>query len=146
MPIEMSPGEVFDRYTILRMKSVAIKDPALRTEVSKFSKEVERIFESDLPTNNVNIKLNRWNLTKFLLEIMEANAKIWVLEAAIRQEVRGDPEARPPNTPNGDLSYEEIGRRTIAIRDYNRRRVAAKGSIDKLFGVFPDVKVDHASE
>lgn len=139
MPIEMSPGEVFDRYTILRMKSVEIKDPALRSEVSKFSKEVERIFESDLPTS-------RWSLTRFLLELMEANAKIWVLEAAIRQEIRGDPQARVPGTPNGDLPYEEVGRRTIVIRDYNRRRVAAKASIDKLFGVYPDVKVDHASE
>ena len=115
--IEMSPGEVADRYTILRMK--VVKAPGLMTEFAKYSNEVIIL----------NEKHNIWPM---LLVLMEMNAKIWMLEADIR---------------NGkEMPLEEVGRRALAIRDFNKHRVQAKAYIDSLIGFTPDVKVDHASQ
>ncbi len=114
--MEMSPGEIADRYTILRMK--AAKAPQLMTELSRYSEEI--------------VRLNIMRIWPLLLILMEMNAKIWMLEADIR---------------NGkEMPLEEVGRRALAIRDLNKNRVIAKAEIDKLFNATPDVKIDHASQ
>jgi hypothetical protein len=132
MSIEMSPGEVFDRYTILRMKSIhATKDVSMQKEKEKFADEVRLILEYHPVVKDV---MNRFALVGLLLEIMEANAKIWVLESAIREPV------------NGELADDEVGRRAIQIREHNKKRVIAKAAVDTMLGATPDFKVDHASE
>ena len=46
-----------------------------------------------------------------------------------------------------ELSLEEIGRRAIAIRDHNNKRVALKNSIaEKLGCSVREIKKDHLSE
>jgi len=115
--IEMSPGEIADRYTILRMKIA--KAPELRDEFKRYSDEIVAL----------NDKHHIW---PFLLTLMEMNAKIWMLEADIRN--------------GAEMPLEEVGRRALAIRDLNKVRVQAKAEIDKIFGFTPDVKVDHASQ
>ena len=60
---------------------------------------------------------------------------IWELEA----ELKTGREA--------ELSLEEIGRRAIAIRDHNNKRVALKNSIaEKLNCSVREIKRDHLSE
>ncbi len=114
--MEMTPGEIADRYTILRMK--AAKAPELLSELSKYSEEI--------------VRLNIMRIWPLVLILMEMNAKIWMLEADIR---------------NGkEMPLEEVGKRALAIRDLNKNRVLAKAEIDKIFKVTPDVKVDHASQ
>lgn len=131
MSIEMSPGEVFDRYTILRMKSEHLPDDKkLLAEAMRFHEEVRSIIEGCDST----VGHESFTLTGILLDIMEANAKIWVLESAIREPV------------NGELADSEVGRRALQIREHNRKRVIAKMKIDNLMGFVPDIKVDHASE
>ena len=61
--------------------------------------------------------------------------EIWELEA----ELKTGREA--------ELSLEEIGRRAIAIRDHNNKRVALKNVIaEKLNCAVREIKQDHLSE
>ena len=61
--------------------------------------------------------------------------EIWDLEA----ELKTGREA--------ELSLEEIGRRAIAIRDHNNKRIALKNSIaEKLNCPVREIKKDHLSE
>lgn len=61
--------------------------------------------------------------------------EIWELEALLKTG-RED-----------ELSLEEIGRRAIAIRDHNNKRVALKNSIaEKLGCTVREIKQDHLSE
>ena len=60
---------------------------------------------------------------------------IWKLEA----ELKTGREA--------ELALDEIGRRAIAIRDYNNKRIALKNSIaEKLKCSVREIKKDHLSE
>ena len=61
--------------------------------------------------------------------------KIWELEALLK------------TGRESELSLEEIGRRAIAIRDYNNKRVALKNSMaEKLNCPVREIKKDHLSE
>lgn len=122
--MRMTPGEVMDRWTILRMKARIA--PEMTSELSRYAAEAHSLLDRGASEGTLT------PLRGHLLSLMEANAKIWVLEGEIRG---GD-----------DLPLDEVGRRALRIRDFNRFRVEAKGAIDRLFGETPDVKVDHASE
>lgn len=141
--IEMSPGEVIDRYTILRMKAKI--DKSMIPELEKYEKEFNEIIHivckklCEKPEDkNINIFIfnSFWSP---ILTIMENNAKIWTLEASIRLSYSNDPNSVDK------LSLEEIGKRALRIRDLNKFRVNAKNMIDCYFGFNPDKKIDHAS-
>lgn len=62
------------------------------------------------------------------------NGEIWNLENCIRKG------------GEGKLGLEEVGRRSILIRDLNRKRIKYKNHINELTGGFKEVKVNHASQ
>ena len=126
----MKHGDIFDRYTILLMKSRL--DEGAQIELADYEAEVVGWFGED-PAKSVDC-------LGHMLQLMESNAKIWITEASIRKEYSDDPDSRE------DLSLDEIGRRSVRIREYNKMRVQAKNKIDEAFGNIPDRKVDHASE
>jgi hypothetical protein len=132
--MKMSPGEVMDRWTILRMKAAVA--PEMSGELSRYAAEAQALVCRAVEEGSLLVLLGR------VMSLMEANAKIWMLEAAIRQ----DKSCPDPHVSGGSLTLEEVGRRALAIRDHNSNRVAAKEGIDLMFGWTPDVKVDHASE
>lgn len=67
--------------------------------------------------------------------LIEINGRIWDMESAIRQG------------KDAQLGLEEIGRRSIKIRETNKERVAYKNKIAEELGMdFFEVKVNHASE
>jgi hypothetical protein len=67
--------------------------------------------------------------------LKQIHNEIWELEA----ELKTGREA--------ELSLEEIGRRAIAIRDHNNRRVALKNLMaEKLGCTVREIKQDHLSE
>jgi len=124
--MEMPPGEIADRYTILRMKATFDKDAALK--LGAYASEVERLLLE-----------GKMAFAVHLLDLQEANSKIWMLEASMRQEYKEDPMAQQ------ELDLAEYGRRAIEIRDINKLRVKAKKNIDDMFGFIPEGKVNHAS-
>jgi hypothetical protein len=68
-------------------------------------------------------------------DLKRIHNKIWNLEA----ELKSGREA--------ELALEEIGRRAIAIRDHNNKRVALKNAIaEKLECPVREIKKDHLSQ
>lgn len=70
-----------------------------------------------------------------IAEITVIHNKIWDLEWQLKSGVEHL------------LSMDEIGRRAIAIRDWNNRRITYKNSIAELFGLkMREIKTDHLSD
>lgn len=134
----MSPGEVCDRYVILRMK--AKLNRTMETLNESLQRE-EKSYEFEYLSLVVEAE-QMHKLPHFLnstLTLMEINAKIWVLEASIRASNPSDPCAKEK------LDLAKVGERALMIRDLNSVRVSAKRVIDEMFGACPDVKMEHAS-
>jgi hypothetical protein len=123
--MEMRKSDVLDRWTILLMKG-RLCDESKR-ELEQYEAEIRGWLSSglfDAPDGGVIIES--------LVRLGMANARIWEQEAAIRG---GD-----------NLTLEEVGKRALLIREYNKDRVQARQAIDACFGQIQDVKVNHASE
>ena len=69
-----------------------------------------------------------------IAEITKIHNRIWDLEWQLKSGVEHL------------LELDEIGRRAIAIRDWNHKRIAYKNSIAALFGLkLREIKTDHLS-
>lgn len=116
----MSTADLIDRYTILLLKADRIGGPEIEEELEVFEEDVRRC-----PIN----------ITKYINELHAVNSTIWHLEADLRAG------------REGKLTLEEIGRRAIQIRDYNKKRLAIKNAITEQFkDGYKEVKKDHVSE
>jgi ribosomal protein L7/L12 len=152
--MEMKQSDILDRWTILRIKSKY--DANAEKEMALFDKELTDLINKDCENARPGERPRVFSLTfmGLLCDLMEANSRIWENEAAIRNEYDKDPAnvwggSAPQGgccgkTP-GRLQLEEIGRRSMLIREYNAKRVKAKSQIDILFGKIPDVKINHIS-
>jgi len=112
----MTVGDLFDKWSILRMKSRLIGEGldehfAVLNEIQQFD-------------------FSKINL--YVFDLIEANSKIWILESDIRN--------------GKDMPLEEVGRRALQIRDINRMRIEAKNKINEIFGDYQEIKINHASE
>lgn len=122
--MEMPLPEVLDRMSILKLKIERIGEPHLVLEMSEYEKALE-----DFEKRGIKIDPNWVN------ELYEINGKIWDLESDIRKG------------KEFELGLEEVGRRAIAIRELNKRRISVKNQIVEKTGLgFKDVKMNHASE
>lgn len=114
-------AEVVDRLTILELKRDRLSaNQAVANEAARLSAALPSILSHRLAAWRDDLK--------------NINAKIWDLEADIRQG------------KEGLLGLEEVGRRAIAIRELNGNRIRIKNQIARLVGEFEEVKVEHASE
>jgi len=120
--MEMNVAEVLDRLSILFNKVEKIGKDSL-PEFYAYAKEVLLYSKPE----------DFEEMVKGLRELYEINGAIWLLESEIRKG-RED-----------QLGLEEVGRRALAIRRYNEKRVRIKNAIANKRGHFEDVKVDHAS-
>jgi hypothetical protein len=128
----MKKSDVLDRWTILLMK--AQKDPRAKAELEQYDQEVR----SMLATAGIRV-LSPFDLTRTIVLLMEANAKIWAKESALRAGSSSD------GSDTG-MTFQEIGVTALEIRELNKLRVGAKQAIDEMYGELPDVKVEHASQ
>src|SRR5271157_1721768 len=87
--ISMKMGDICDRWSILRMKVRFSEDYLV--EFERYNKVV---------TSFLDLK----QCLPHLADLVEANAKIWLLEAAIRKEFKDDISSQD------ELSCEQIGR------------------------------------
>lgn len=108
--MKMTVGDMFDKWSILRMK-VRLLD-SICDEYIEIKKEIKQYDTGYFDS---------------LADLIEANSKIWILEADIR---------------NGkDMPLEEVGKRALQIRDINKMRVDAKNKINKIFGEYLEIKI-----
>lgn len=114
----MPISEIADRYSIAILK----KERAQANndiEIEELGKEIS-LYEG---------------IENFIEKLIEINGKIWDLESDIR---KGKEE---------ELGLEEVGRRAIKIREFNKIRIGYKNEMVKKYGEgFEDIKMNHASE
>ena len=113
-------SDLIDRISIVKLKTE-------RTDEEECRKELAYLMEH-LPEYNFP------EAEEYINKLHEVNGKIWHLEADIRKG------------KDAELGLEEIGRRTLKIRGFNKIRVGFKNEIvDKTKTGFKDIKVNHAS-
>jgi predicted transcriptional regulator len=112
-------GEFFDRLAISQVKWEKIQN----------NKE-----ELDWYTNQVDEKLLD-SINDQFENLKDIHRKIWELEFALKMG------------KEQELPLEEIGRRAIAIRDWNNKRTTLKNQINELLDcAVREIKKDHLSE
>ena len=117
--IRMPVSEIADRYSICLLKS---------ERTSENMKDELDLYEKELREYNGNI-------FHFVDQLHEINGEIWQLESDIRKG------------REKELGLEEVGRRAILIREWNKKRVAIKNQMVDFFSEgFKDIKVNHGSD
>ena len=112
--------ELVDRYTIARVKHERTHG-ANQAELDFYSEQIQ-----ELDTEQIQPLLD---------QLTQIHRRIWNLEDDFKKY------------RETDYSLEEIGRRSLIIRDLNQHRVAYKNQIAAAVGcAVREIKQDHASE
>ena len=113
--------ELIDRLCIARVKHVRTKG-ANQTELDWYEKQFKQLDHSA-------------ELDEVIQKMTDIHHAIWDLEWQLKSGVEQM------------LSLEEIGRRAIAIRDFNNRRIAYKISVAKILNLpVTEIKQDHLAD
>lgn len=120
--------ELLDKRSIIQLKIERISEEnnELRKEYQDYTNAIEEYIVEEICTEK--------DVEEWYKQLYEANVRIWDLEADIRQG------------KEGKLGLEEVGRRAIAIRENNGKRVKIKNDIVAQTGVgYKGIKINHAS-
>lgn len=120
--INMPIGDAIDRLSILIRKIFFGEEDAYKEQ-----QYIERCLNESGYDGTLLVASIRLALQNF---------EIWNLENEIRR--LGDPVEK--------LGLEEIGRRAMAIRDHNKKRIQYKNDINELTGGFKEFKIKHRSQ
>jgi hypothetical protein len=116
--MKMPISEIADRYSIVLLKNERIENIDLSDELALYKKELE----------------NYENIDSYVDRLYKINGEIWDLESDIRKG------------KEKKIGLEEVGRRSILIREKNKIRVGIKNEmVDKYEEGFKDIKMNHAS-
>ena len=119
-----SIAEVLDGYSIALLKQKNIGTPETESSV--------KWYEEGFKELEINYPHIQWGVV--LKTFLDINSSIWLLEADVRKGAL-------------DQNIEEVGRRAILIREFNRIRVGLGNSVLAMMGeaVGMNIKKDHAS-
>ena len=121
--LQYSLGDIIDRLTILTRK-------VFRGEEDAY-KELEYLREG------LNKESYPGDIILACIRLAHQNWAIWDLENDIRKE--GDPVTK--------FGLEEIGRRAMKIRDYNKKRIQYKNDLNQLSKKsFKEFKIEHRAQ
>ena len=116
----MSIGDVVDRWTIAYLKNT-------RGGVDTIE-EIDSYLEYCKGYDQKTI-------SDAFAMLLKHNGDIWSLESDIRKG------------KEGELGLEEVGRRALQIREYNKLRIEVKNKINNQYNEgFQEIKVKHSSE
>jgi len=119
--------ELIDRLCIARIKFERTSG-ANQDELDWYEDRYSELIATLTPEQCVTLDHN-------IQEITVIHNRIWDLEWQLKSGVEHL------------LALDEIGRRAIAIRDWNNRRITYKNSIAELFGLkLREIKTDHLSD
>lgn len=114
LQVEVSPGELIDKITILEIKAERIADPGKLANVHRELRSLTATREKELAPSP--------ELNEFTAELLRINERLWEIEDDIRDcERKRDFGER----------FIELAR---AVYRTNDRRAAAKRSINELLG------------
>ena len=114
LQVEVSPGELIDKITILEIKAERIADPDKVANVQRELRSLTATREEAVDTSP--------ELDEFTAELRRINERLWEIEDDIRDCER--------NSDFGER-FIELAR---AVYRTNDRRAAAKRSINELLG------------
>ena len=129
--VQISVGELIDKWTILLIKQAKLTDPKAREHVEK---ELDCINEQ---VGKVMRKLNPKNTLEFidLINLLrDINGKLWGIEDDIRKK---------HNSRTHDQEFIDLA---IAVFTTNQGRSDAKGKINKLCDSFIVEQKQYAGE
>jgi hypothetical protein len=120
--MKMPISEILDRYSIAILKK------------ERANAENEKEINDLLNEIEVYKNINSFFIENKIRELIQINGKIWDLESDIRKG------------KENELGLEEVGRRAIQIREFNKIRVKYKNEIVDIFDEgYKDIKINHAS-
>jgi hypothetical protein len=120
--MKMPIGEILDRYSIAILKKERASAEN-QQEIEDLTQEIDSYKQTH--EEFINEKIDK---------LIEINGMIWDLESDIRKG------------REGELGLEEVGRRAIKIREFNKIRVGYKNDVVEVFGEgYKDIKMNHAS-
>ena len=119
--------ELIDRLCIARVKFERTSG-GNQDELDWYQARYQELIADLLPEQLIQLQND-------IAEITKIHNRIWDLEWQLKSGVEHL------------LEMDEIGRRAIAIRDWNNRRITYKNSIAALFGLkLREIKTDHLSD
>jgi len=125
--MEMPLPDVLDRLSIAMLKAERIGDSCFVGEVIAYNEAVRQHIDAGL--------IKDTDVEECLSGLYHVNSQIWDLEADIWLG------------KEGELGLDEVGRRALAIRGWNEKRVGYRNKVYELTGLgFKDIKSNHASE
>lgn len=120
--MKLSIGDIIDRWSIAYLKCVR-GGVDTRVEIDEYLKYIEENAYNETDINEA------FNL------LLDWNGNIWTLESDIRQG------------KENIIGLEEVGRRAIQIRDFNKERIRVKNQINLKYNEgFQEIKINHGSE
>ena len=124
--------ELLDKKSIIQLKIERLGD---NSEINQLKEKEYDDYTKAIEDYVAEGVCNMEEIRGWYNKLYDINAKIWDLEADIRQG------------KEGKLGLEEVGRRAIEIRKNNGIRVGIKSAIVGAVGVgYKGIKINHASE
>jgi hypothetical protein len=119
----LSLGDIIDRLSILTRKVFRGEEDAYK-ELESLRKGLNTLgYNGDVILASLRLAHQNW--------------AIWDLENSIRK--LGDPVAK--------FGLEEIGRRAMQIRDFNKKRITYKNDLNTLDGnSYKEFKIEHRAQ
>jgi len=134
----MQVSEIFDRISILRLKSERLPDVEEANAAQKQMMELiagwDPIVMAELETGKVEM----WSPSGALGKLYDVNRRIWDTETSIRSLARNPDEMTV-------LDLAALGRLAIKVRDLNRERCWVKNQICDIFGGYKECKVNYGA-
>lgn len=114
--MKIQKGDIFDRLSILILKIT-------------HNIEIENI-KDELSELLLEFEVSNLKEAEAFINLLVTNCNIWNLESDIRKG------------KENELGLEEVGRRALAIRDFNKERISFKNSVSQN----KEQKINHISE
>jgi len=109
----LNVGEFIDRFTVDLLYTLNMDEAGISTAYEELDEFLANVTQSVTTEMQPSVK-------GLILRLLALNSRIWGLESTIRMG------------SDCKLPLEEVGRRTIEIRDLNRLRGSVKNQIAKL--------------
>lgn len=118
--MKLSIGDIIDRWTIAYLKRY-------RANIDTVQEQYDYL---DYCQN-----YDQAVVADYFKKMLKVNGQIWTLESDIRLG------------KEGELGLEEVGKRALQIRDFNKQRVQFKNELNEKFNEgYQEIKINHSSQ
>lgn len=143
LPVGLTPGEVFDRYTILLLKTERVSDPMRRSRAATEAWTLQELIYGESREKYLGL------LDPLVQQLKACNAELWQVEDRLREL---DSQVFPLDVGPGPATLDAEGDPELVeeVREYlnlarsvyrlNDKRSRLKAEINETCGFAPEVK------